>query len=67
MTNNDDDIQALPTLGWVDERQFTPLDNVTLQSFIDFAVRSCGEIMGERPHRCPQKAVYQLEVHAPSR
>ena len=40
MTNKDDDIQLLPTLGWVDERQFTPLDNVTLQSFMDFSVRS---------------------------
>jgi len=39
MTNNDDDIEALPTLGWVEELQFTPLDNVTIQFFMDFLVR----------------------------
>jgi len=35
-----DDTTPLPTLGWVNEGKFAPLDNVTLKSFKDLPVRS---------------------------
>lgn len=40
MATTNDDSPPLPTLGWVDDTQFTPLNNLTLQSFMDFPVRS---------------------------
>jgi len=35
-----DDASTLPNLGWVEERNFIPLDNVTLKSFMDVPVTS---------------------------
>jgi len=34
-----DDTASLATLVWVDEGNFSPLDNVTLKSFMDLPVR----------------------------
>ena len=43
MANDDDDMQPLPTSRWVGDHQFTPLDNITKQPFMDFPVRSWGD------------------------
>ena len=35
-----DEVEPLPTLGWVEGGAFTPLDIITLKSFKDYPVRS---------------------------
>jgi len=35
-----DEVEPLPTLGWVEGSSFTALDNITLKSFMDSPVRS---------------------------
>ena len=40
MATDVDEVEPLPTLGWVEAGAFTPLDNITLKLFMDFPVRS---------------------------
>ena len=39
MANLDSSNQSLPTLGWVQGGHFYPLDNISLQTFMDFPMR----------------------------
>jgi len=39
MANIDISNQSLPTLGWVQGGHFCPLDNISLQTFMDFPVQ----------------------------
>jgi len=41
-------VEALPTLGWVEGGAFTPLDNITMKSFMDFPVPSWEDDFNDR-------------------
>ena len=40
IVSNVTQVVALPILGWLDDGAFTPIDLVTLESFVDIPVRS---------------------------